>query len=109
MRNKNYSYYGGRGIKVCDRWLSFENFHADMSAAPEQLTLDRIDTKGNYEPGNCRWATRKVQRRNATNIIIVVYKNTSMPLVDACEMAGKKLNTVYMRMRRGAKFREAIA
>jgi len=72
--NKNsaaYPDYGGRGITICDRWASFENFLSDMGERPVGLSLDRKDVNGNYEPSNCRWATRTEQNNNTRRTAVI--------------------------------------
>lgn len=70
-KNKDYKYYGGRGITVCNRWLNIENFIEDMyQSHQEGLSLDRINVNGNYEKDNCRWATKEIQARNTRRIMI---------------------------------------
>ena len=64
FKTKDYPYYGGRGISICARWDSFNNFLEDMGGVPSKWTLDRVDGNGNYCKENCRWATRETQSRN---------------------------------------------
>lgn len=99
-RNPSFRYYGGRGITVCNRWRSFENFLADMGQRPAGKSIDRIDNDGNYEPGNCRWATRVEQMRNTRR---------SRSIAAAAEAAGVKIHTVETRLARGWNLARALS
>lgn len=98
-KTNNYKNYGGRGIKVCDRWLTFENFYEDMKAGYSAgLSLERIDNNGNYEPGNCRWATRKEQMRNYRRNRLITHKGETKTLQEWSESTGLKSSTIRMRL-----------
>lgn len=72
--NPDYKNYGGRGIKVCDRWInSFENFLEDMGESPQDMSIDRIDVNSDYCPDNCRWASVKTQANNTTQNVYLKY------------------------------------
>jgi hypothetical protein len=104
------AFYQARGITVCDRWLhSFENFLADMGERPAGMTLDRIDNNGNYEPGNCRWASPQQQFRNMRRNVWIIYNGNRMCLNDACSTAGVKQSTVSKKaVRKGISHQEAF-
>lgn len=99
----NYASYGGRGIQVCDRWReSCEHFIEDMGHAPTvDHSLDRIDNNGNYEPGNCRWATRSEQARNKRNNRIFTFNGKTQCMEDWSNELGLAQGTLKRRVKEG--------
>lgn len=85
---QKFARYGGRGIKVCKRWRQYENFLADMGKRPPDTSLDRIDNDGDYEPNNCRWATRNVQRRNMASNNRITFNGETLTLAEWAERTG---------------------
>lgn len=97
-----YARYGGRGISVCDRWRKFEQFAEDMGESFKPgLTLDRIDVNGDYEPGNCRWATHKEQQRNTTRNRVLTWGGRSLTVAEWAEELGINRTTIGVRLHRG--------
>lgn len=99
-KNDAFARYGGRGIIVCERWLKFENFYADMGARPKGLTLDRINNDGNCEPSNCRWASRKVQANNRRSNKPLTFNGVTKSRADWSADTGIALTTIIGRLQR---------
>lgn len=93
-----YARYGGRGITVCERWQSFENFLADMGERPAGHSLDRIDNDKGYSPENCRWATRTEQNRNKTGTRLLTFMNKTMTVTEWESETGIPRGTIYVRV-----------
>jgi hypothetical protein len=104
-QNPNYRYfhrYGGRGIAVCERWLVFSNFLADMGPRPPGTTIDRIDPDGNYEPGNCRWSPWSEQRRNRDQgLRLATMNGETMCLTDWAARLGVSRSALVARLDNG--------
>jgi hypothetical protein len=99
--NRKYSRYGGRGVAVCDRWLSFELFLIDMGQPPgKEFSIDREDVNGNYEPGNCRWATQKTQQNNRVNNRILSFGGESLLISAWAEKTGIPHKIITQRIDR---------
>lgn len=93
-----YKYYGGRGIKVCDKWCSFKGFWEDMGPTYKAgLSIDRIDNNGDYEPDNCRWATHKEQCNNRRSNTIIEIDGVTKTLAQWCDLSGLKRTTIIQR------------
>jgi hypothetical protein len=106
--NVKYPQYGGRGIKVCDKWLRFEGFLEDMGERPEGKILDRIDPNGNYEPGNCRWATRLEQANNTTGIRVVAVRGERSSITQMAKRHNISVGAVYARLKSGMDVERAF-
>jgi len=107
--NRQWKDYGGRGISVCERWTTYRNFEADMSPRPSGMTLDRIDNDGNYEPGNCRWATRKEQQRNQRRAVYVCIEGKQYRAIELAEKYGLKTDTIVARAAKGMCFADVVS
>lgn len=98
---KQYKDYGGRGIKVCERWSNFENFLEDMGERPKGFQIDRVDNGGDYEPSNCRWATRNTQCSNRRDNHLITYKGKTQNLTQWSKEIGVDRETLFHRVKRG--------
>jgi hypothetical protein len=107
--NANYRSYGGRGITVCDKWQTFEGFWEDMQDSySDNLTIDRIDVNGNYEPDNCRWATRKTQRNNTRFNRFLTFYGLTLTLKQFSEKYGMSSKALDYRLKKGWDIEKAL-
>ncbi len=108
-KNIGYARYGGRGIQVCDRWReSFQVFLEDMGARPIDMSIDRIDNDGNYEPANCRWASRIDQARNKRRNRLITFRGKTEPLAVWAQTIGLSARALSERLRRGWSIEDAM-
>lgn len=96
--NKGYKYYGERGIKVCERWHTVENFISDLSPRPDSLELDRIDNNGDYNPENCRWTTHKQQMNNFRRNRWIEFNGEKNTLTTWARKIGIRENALIYRL-----------
>jgi hypothetical protein len=108
-RHFAYKWYGGRGITICKKWLLFEGFLADMGPRPSSAhSLDRVDTDGNYEPGNCRWATETQQQNNRANNHRLTINGETATLTEWARRTGISRGTLDWRIRHGWTVERAL-
>jgi hypothetical protein len=108
--NSNDPYYGGKGIRVCDRWQnSFENFLLDMGERPKGTTLDRIDGNGNYSPKNCRWATPIEQQNNRRDNAFITVGDVTLTVPAWSRKTGISQDAIRSRIKRGWRPEDAIS
>ncbi len=95
---KYYYKWGGRGIRICERWRVFDNFLADMGERPAGMSIDRIDNDGDYEPSNCRWVTRVEQARNRRTTRFYTHGGVTRCVQEWAHLMGIKYNTLQGRL-----------
>lgn len=102
-RNKCYPDYGGRGIAVCDRWLSFDNFLSDMGEPEEKMMLERMDNESGYGPENCKWATRIVQSNNRRSNVMIKTDSDVMTMAQFAKLTGLHYGNIRSKINRGVR------
>lgn len=102
-KNKDYRYYGGRGITVCKSWLKFENFIRDMGEPLKNFTIERKNNNKGYSPGNCTWLHKSEQNNNKRNSIILKYKGKKMSLKQWAEFFNINYSALHKRFRYSGK------
>jgi len=103
-RNKSYADYGGRGITMCREWLeSFEAFLADMGERPDGMSIDRIDNDGNYEPGNCRWASKGQQNANVRGRTRIEFEGQFYSIKEFAALMGVEFGSLWYRVRKAGQ------
>jgi hypothetical protein len=108
-REPGYPRYGGRGITVCKRWMSFANFLEDMGERPIGTSLDRIDNDGHYEPSNVRWATREEQNNNRRNTKFIEFQGRRLGVAQWARYLGIDRTTIGRRIERGCSVEEILS
>lgn len=104
-----YRHYGGRGIRVCERWQDFSLFFEDMGNPPDgKYSIERNDVNGNYEPSNCRWATMNEQARNRRNNRMLTHDGETMCVTDWANRIGMSCNAIRCRLKRGWSVEDAL-
>lgn len=106
--NHRWPHYGGRGITVCDRWLSSSNFLEDMGQAPDGMSIERIDNELGYFKENCRWATQKEQCRNTRRTRLIEYNGETLSLAALSERTGTRYSLIRDRLNRGWPVERAV-
>lgn len=109
QRASGFQRYGGRGIKVCERWSEFENFLADMGDRPAGTSLDRIDGTKGYEPENCRWATMRVQSENRRTAVLIEFDGKRQSVPDWAREKGIPITTLDYRLKHGWAVERALS
>jgi hypothetical protein len=100
-KTKSFADYGARGITVCDEWRDFSRFLADMGECPDGMSIDRIDNDGNYEPGNCRWATTAEQNNNTRHNKHLTFNGKTQNVKQWSRELGISYTTLHWRLTRG--------
>lgn len=102
-KDASYKSYGGRGVKVCEEWHDIRNFEKWVEENPytDGMTIDRIDSNGNYEPSNCKWATKREQANNRRNTVHISWNGETHTITEWAEITGMNRSTLNNRYYRG--------